>query len=88
MATLDATVFDCTTLFGQAMELVTNMQEDWNLQTLNIEVRELQQQYDQFRATACSIALAQHLAKLKEVKYLLAQVEDAQNKEAFLKTRL
>lgn len=41
MATLDATVVDCTTLFEQAMELVTNLQEDPNLQTLNIEVRKL-----------------------------------------------
>ena len=31
MATLDATFTDCATLFDQAMELLTNLQEDPNL---------------------------------------------------------
>lgn len=41
MTTLDATVADFTKLFEQAMELVTNLQEDPNLQMLNTKVREL-----------------------------------------------
>ena len=42
MATLDATVTDYAALFEKAMELVTNMQEDLNLQTLNTKISELQ----------------------------------------------
>jgi len=53
---LDSTITDCTTLFKQAMEIVTNLQEDLNLKTLNTEVRELQWQYDEVRATEHSIA--------------------------------
>jgi len=52
MATLDATFTDCATLFKKAMELVTNLQEDTNLQTLNTKIRELQHQYDEVRETA------------------------------------
>lgn len=77
MATLDAIVTDCATLFEQAMELMTNLQEDPNLQTLNTEVRDLQQQYDEVRATVRSLAPTQRLAKLHEGKQLLAQVEEA-----------
>lgn len=88
MATLDATVTDCVALFEQSMELVTNLQEDLNLQTLSTEIRELQCQYDEVRVTAHSLAEAQFLAMLQEGKQLLAQVEDVQNKEALLKVRL
>lgn len=42
MATLDATVIDFTTLFEQAMELVTTLQEDPNLKILKTEFHELQ----------------------------------------------
>jgi len=76
MATLDATVTDCVALFEQSMELVTNLQEDLNLQTLSTEIRELQCQYDEVRVTAHSLAEAQFLAMLQEGKQLLAQVED------------
>eukprot|EP00253_Pinus_taeda_P014921 PITA_14921 len=37
VATLNATVTNCATLFEQAMELVTNLQEDLNLEMLNTE---------------------------------------------------
>ena len=66
MATLDATFTDCATLFKKAMELVTNLQEDTNLQTLNTKIRELQHQYDEVRETAWNLASAQRLAKLQE----------------------
>ena len=56
MATLDATVTDCVTLFEQAMKLVTNFQEDPNLQKLNTKVRELQCQYDEVRSNAHTLA--------------------------------
>ncbi len=56
MATLDATITDCAMLFDQAMELLTNLQEDTNLQTLNIEVRERQHNYDKVRETARTFA--------------------------------
>lgn len=88
MATLDATITDCATLFEQAIELVTNMQEDLNLQTLNTEVQELQLQYDEVWETACTLAPMQHLAKLQEGKWLLTQVEEVHKKEALLKSRL
>ena len=52
IATLDAIFTDCATFFEQAMELVTNLQKDLNLQTLNTKVREMQCQYDEVRATA------------------------------------
>jgi len=38
------------------MELVTTLQEDPNLQTLNTKVSELQRQYDEAKAMAHSIA--------------------------------
>ena len=58
MDTLDATVTDYAALFEKAMELVTNLQEDLNLQTLNTEVRGLQRKYDEVRETTWSIAPA------------------------------
>jgi len=70
------------------MELVTNLQEDPNLQTLNTEVRELQRQYDEVRATARTLTPSKCLAKLQEGKQLLSQLEEAQKKEALLKTKL
>lgn len=88
MATLDATVTDYVALFEQAIELMTNLQEHSNLQTLNIDVRELQCQYDEFRATVRSLAQTQCLSKLQEGKQLLAQVEDMQNKDALLQAKL
>jgi len=54
------------------MELVTTLQEDPNLQTLNTEVRELHKQYDEVRTMTRSIAVAWNLDKLQEGKYLLA----------------
>lgn len=75
IATVDVVVVDCTTLFEQAMEVVTTLQEDPNLQRLKTETHELLQQYDEVQATTCTVAIAQHLAKLQEGKKLLTQVE-------------
>lgn len=49
IANIDAAVVDCTMLFEQAMEIVTTLQEDPNLQRLNTKTGELQQQYDEVR---------------------------------------
>lgn len=55
---------------------------------LNIDVPELQRQYDKVKVMTCSIAPVQHLAKLQEGQQLRGQVEEAQRKEAMLKARL
>lgn len=77
---MDVAVFDYTSFFEQAMEVVTTLQEDTTLQILNTEVCELQQHYDEVRVTMRSIATMQCLAKLQETKKLLTQVEVAQKK--------
>jgi len=64
MAILDAIGINYAALFEQAMELVTNMQEDLDLQTLNTEVRELQCQYDEVRVTTRTLSPSHCLAKL------------------------
>lgn len=85
---VDVAVADFTALFEQSIEAVTLLQEDPNLQSLNMEARELQQLYDEARATMCIVTISLWLAKLHEAKKLLEQVEVSQRKEAILKARL
>ena len=50
---------DCTALFEESIEVVMALQADPKLQTLNIESHQLQQQYDEARETAHTVAIAQ-----------------------------
>lgn len=85
---VDAMVMDCTTLFEQAMEEVTTLQEDLKLQRLKTETHELQNQYDEVQMMTHTMSTMQCLAKVQEGKHLLAQVEVTQKKEAVLKAQL
>jgi len=69
-AIVDVAVANCTTLFEQEMEVNTALEEDPTLQALNTQACELQQQYDGVRATARTVAFAQHLARLQEARQL------------------
>jgi len=55
---VDVAVADFTALFEQSIEAVTLLQEDPNLQSLNMEARELQQLYDEARATMCIVTIS------------------------------
>lgn len=88
MATVDATVVDCKTLFEQAMELAMTLEEDPNLQILSTNIPEFQKQYDEVRAMVHSIAIVQCFAKFQQGKHLLAQVEATQKKEVVFKAKL
>lgn len=57
VTTVDAAVNYCTALFEQLLEVFSSLQEDPNLQRLDIELRELQQRYDEVKATACTVTL-------------------------------
>ena len=61
-------VAECTVLFEQSMEALMSLHEDPNLKRLNTKVREFQQQYNEARATVCTVAITQRLAKLQEAK--------------------
>ena len=75
IATVDNAVKECTTLFEQALKVVTNLQEDPTLQRLETEAQELQQRYDEVKVTMRTIALTQRLEKLQEAKMLKEQVD-------------
>lgn len=75
-------------LFEHSLEVVTNLQEDPNLQILETQEKELQQRYDEFNATTCTITFTQGLEKLEEEKALKEHVYVAQCREAVLKARL
>ena len=82
---MDAAVADFTTLFEKAMEVVTSLLEDPTMQLLSTKIYELQQQYDEVRATSRAIATTQRLTELQEAKKLLAQVEVAQKRKKSLR---
>jgi len=75
IATVDAAVKDFTSLFEQPLELVTSLQEDPNVQQLETEEMELQLNYDEVKATTCTITITWRLAKLQEAKALKEQVD-------------
>jgi len=58
------------------------------VQRLKIEARELQQRYDEVKATMRTFAINQRLAKLQETKALKEKVDAAQHMETLLKARL
>jgi len=51
MEEIGGVVRDCTTMLEHALEVITTLQEDPNIQRLETEARELQQQYDKIRGT-------------------------------------
>ena len=57
MAVINTVVTECTALFEKSLEVVTNLQEDPTLKRLETEDWELQQQYDEVKATAHTVAL-------------------------------
>lgn len=83
MATLDSRVTDYATLFDQAMELLTNPQEDPNLETLDMKVRQMLQKYDEVKVIVCTLAPTHRLTKLQEGKQLQAQVEEVRREKPF-----
>lgn len=67
---VDSVVVDCTRLFEQLFEVLTSLQEDPNVHRLEIEVRELQEHYDEVKGTTHIVALTERLVKLQEAKAL------------------
>ena len=78
-------VQDCTSMLEQALEVLTTLQEDPNIQRLETKARELQQQYDSIRGTAQTVILTQLLARMQQAKALKEQVDAARHKEVVLK---
>ena len=49
-------------MLEESLEVLTNLQEDLNIHRLEIEARELQQQYDNVKGNTHMVALTQRLA--------------------------
>ena len=78
-------VRDYTGMFKQALEVLTNLQEDPNIQCLEIEVHEYQQQYDSVKGTAQTVVLTQWLVRMQQAKALKDKVDTPRHKEVVLK---
>lgn len=61
---------ECSDVLDQSLLMLTSLQEDPTLQRLQIEARELQQTYDNFRGTAQMVSIMQCLAKMREAQAL------------------
>ena len=85
MEEIGGAAHDCTNMLEQALEVLTTLQEDPNIQQLETEARELQQQYDNIRGTAKIVVLTQWLARMQQAKAFKEQVDVACHKEAVLK---
>jgi len=57
MEEIGGAVHDCTNMLKQALEVLTMLQEDPNIQWLETEARELQQRYDKIRGTMQTVVL-------------------------------
>lgn len=75
-------------MLDQVFDILTSLQEDPNIHCLEIEVCELQQQYDNVRGMAQTIILTQRLAKMQHARAQKEQVDVARQKEALLKARV
>lgn len=62
MEEISSVVKDYTKMLEELFEVLTTLQEYPNIQCLEIEVHELQQQYDNFKGTTQMVALTQRLA--------------------------
>ena len=77
-----------TGMLEQALDVLTTLQEDPNIQHLETEARELQQWYDSVRGTTQIVVLTQQLARMQEAKALKEKVDIVRHKEAVLKARI
>jgi len=85
---INSAVQDCSKLFEESFEVLTTPQEDPYLQRLEIEVRELQQKYDEIKGTVQTVALTQRLARMQQEKAVKEHVDVARHKEVVLKARV
>lgn len=69
IAVVASTETDYTTLFEESLELLTSLQEDPNVQTLETKAWELQQYYDKVKVTVRTITITRRLAKLQEARH-------------------
>ena len=53
---IGSAVQDCTNMLEESFEALTNLQEEPNIERLEIEVREIQKQYDSIKGTAQTVA--------------------------------
>lgn len=75
-------------MLEESFEVLTNLQEDPNIQRLETEARELQQQYDSVRGTAQTVVLTQRPTQMQHAKALKEQVDATRHKEVVLKARV
>lgn len=57
MEEISSAVKDCTKMLEESFEVFTTLQEDPNIQRVETEAHELQQQYDDIKGTAQTVAL-------------------------------
>lgn len=79
---------ECTDLLTQSIVTLTSLQEDPTLQQQETEARELYQAYDAIKGTVQTVAITQHLAKIREAQDLKIQADAARQKEAVIKAHL
>lgn len=85
---INSAIRDYTRMLEESFEVLTNIQEDPNIQCLEIEVRELQQHYDNVKGTAQTVALTERLAQMQQDKVVNEQMGIAQHREFVLKVRV
>ena len=81
-------VQECTGMLDQAFDILTSLQEDPNIQCLEIESRQLHEQYDSVRGTTQTFIFTRQLAKMQQERALKEQVDTTRQKEALLKARV
>ena len=85
---ISSAVKDCTKMLEESFEVLTTLQEDLNVQRLDTEVHKLQQQYDDIKWIAQTLALTQRLKQMQQAKALKEKVDAVRHKEAVLKARV
>jgi len=58
-------VSDCTSMLEESFEVLTNLQEDPNIQCFETEAQEIQYKYDSVKGPAQIVALTQRLTLMK-----------------------
>lgn len=73
MDILEVVVKDCNLIFENNIEMWASLQKDLHVQNIEDDIREKQLQFDEIRATKCTLALVQWFTKLQEGKAIQTQ---------------
>lgn len=84
MEEISNVVRDCTRILEGLFEVLTDLQEETNIERLETEAHELQQHYDSVKGTTQMVALTQRLAQMQQAKALKEKLDATRHREAVL----